>query len=157
MGHDPWHDYRLFHQPDLRVEEYGQEMHVQFHEIDMRFWSRADFRDTLLDVNETILVQPTHSGWRIGFESLASRTVFYDQFYSTIKQHNQTVECTFEQWTAMSAWVEANIVGPKIITHSQRGSDVTVNALIKDHQEAMHFKLRWYNIKEVEASLEEQE
>jgi hypothetical protein len=156
-GHDPWYDYRLFYHPHVSQDGQGPELHVYFADIDSRFWSRADFRDILLEVPETILVQPTHSGWRIGFETMDEGSNFQGRYLSTVKQHQQKIECTFEQWVAMNEWINNNVLGPKFINHTQRGSDVTVSTLIKNYDEAMHFKLRWHNIKEVEASLEEQD
>ncbi|RYD47038.1 MAG: hypothetical protein EOP83_28680 [Verrucomicrobiaceae bacterium] len=151
---DPFEDYRMWY---VGPNVY-QDIRLTDHDIHSRLWDYNEFRQNLDLMRGTVLLQRFDSsggnsnqmGWRIAFAEAESGGEFYQWFHALKKEYRIETSMTTEQFAEMEAWIKTHIQGPRDIQGHWSNQRRNVVALIKDPNEAMEFKMRWYKIAEPE-------
>lgn len=146
---DPFNDYRMWY----FGTSFGQEMRITDADITSKLWDYTQFSDYVDGVNGKVLLQReggTNSsnghGWRLAFSDDRSFDQVQSWFYSLVKNYKIETSMTSDQYKEMEAWVKDRILGPHHFTGGWSNQTRNVIATIKDPNEAMEFKMRWYKI-----------
>jgi hypothetical protein len=145
---DPFNDYRMWY----FGASFGEEFRVTDLDINNKLWDYTEFRKFVDGVNGNVLLQregdmsSNVNGWRLAFSDPRSLVEVRDWFRSLVKNYRIETTMTSDQHTEMEVWVNERIRGPHVVTGGWSNQLRNVVAVIKDPNEAMEFKMRWYKI-----------